>query len=229
LSAEVRWAPHEQFYQGKVYRIPIFNQYPIFKLRYIAGIKGLFNGDYNYHNLNLSVFKRVYFSQFGYADVSAEGGYIFGKLPYPLLTVHRANQTYAYQLNSFNLMNALEFISDHYASVNMDYYFNGFILNKMPLIKRLKLREVASAKILYGGVRDENNPATNQSVLVFPKDGQTGKATSFALNSKPYVEVSVGLANIFKLLRVDLVKRLTYLENPDISKWGIRARVKFDF
>jgi Family of unknown function (DUF5686)/CarboxypepD_reg-like domain len=229
LSAEIRWAPHEQFYQGKVYRIPIFNRYPIFKLRYIAGIKGLFNSEYNYHNLNLSVFKRVYFSQFGYADVSAEGGYIFGKLPYPLLTVHRANQTYAYQLNSFNLMNAMEFISDHYASVNMDYYFNGFILNKMPLIKKLKLREVASAKILYGGVRDENNPATNQSLLNFPKNNVSGSSTTFALNSQPYVEVSVGLANIFKLIRVDLVKRLTYLDNPDISKWGIRARVKFDF
>jgi hypothetical protein len=229
LSAEFRWAPHEQFYQGKVYRIPIFNQYPIFKLRYIAGIKGLFNSEYNYHNLNLSVFKRMYFSQLGYADISAEGGYIFGKLPYPLLTVHRANQTYAYQLNSFNLMNALEFISDHYASVNMDYYFNGFILNKMPLLKRLKLREVASAKILYGGVRDENNPATRQSLLNFPKDGTTGTPTTFSLSGKPYVEVSVGLANILKVIRVDVVKRLTYLDNPDISKWGIRARVKFDF
>ncbi len=229
LSAELRWAPHEQFYQGKVYRIPIFNQYPVFKLRYIAGIKGLLNSEYNYHNLNLSVFKRMYFSQFGYADLSAEGGYIFGKLPYPLLTIHRANQTYAYQLNSFNLMNALEFISDHYASVNMDYYFNGFILNKIPVVKKLKLREVASVKVLYGAVRDENNPAKRQSYLDFPKDNTTGTATTFALNGKPYIEVSAGLANIFKVVRFDLVKRLTYLENPDISKWGIRARVKFDF
>ncbi|MDB5278425.1 MAG: hypothetical protein JWR61_3380 [Ferruginibacter sp.] len=229
LSAELRWAPHEQFYQGKVYRIPIFNKYPIFKLRYIAGIKGLFNSEYNYHNLNLNIFKRVYFSQLGYADFSAEGGYIFGKLPYPLLTIHRANQTYAYQLNSFNLMNALEFISDHYASANMDYYFNGFILNKIPLVKKLKLREVASAKILYGGVRDENNPSTMQSYLDFPKNNTTGTSTTYALNSKPYVEVSVGLANIFKLFRVDLVKRLTYLDNPGVSQWGIRSRVKFDF
>lgn len=229
LSAEIRWAPHEQFYQGKVYRTPIFNKYPIFKLRYIAGVKGLFNSEYNYHNVNLNIFKRVYFSQFGYADFSTEGGYIFGKLPYPLLTIHRANQTYAYQLNSFNLMNALEFISDHYASANMDYYFNGFILNKIPLLKKLKLREVASAKILYGGVRDENNPSTRQSYLDFPKNNTTGAATTYALNSKPYVEVSVGLANIFKLFRVDLVKRLTYLDNPGVSQWGIRSRVKFDF
>lgn len=68
-----------------------------------------------------------------------------------------------------------------------------------------------------------------QSVLVFPKDRSTNNPTSFALNSKPYVEVSAGLANIFKLVRGDLVKRLTYLENPNISQWGIRARLKFDF
>jgi hypothetical protein len=162
----------------------------------------------------------VYFGQFGYADIATEGGYIFGKLPYPLLTIHRANQTYAYKLNSFNLMNALEFISDNYASANMDYYFNGFIFNKIPLLKTLKLSEVASAKILYGGVRNENNPASMHSVLNFPKNGVTGRPTTFALNTKPYVEVSVSVANIFKLVRVDLVKRLSYLDNPEVSQWG---------
>jgi hypothetical protein len=85
LSAELRWAPHEQFYQGKAYRIPIYNKYPIFRLRYIAGIKGLVKGDYDYQQLTLNIFKRFYLSQFGYADVVTEGGYIFGQLPYPLL------------------------------------------------------------------------------------------------------------------------------------------------
>ncbi|HEX4849942.1 MAG TPA: DUF5686 family protein, partial [Puia sp.] len=95
LSAEVRWAPHEQFYQGKVYRIPIINQYPIFTLRFTQGVKGLFGGEYNYSNLVLRMEKRVYFSQFGYADMALEGGYIFNQLPYPLLFIHRANQTYS--------------------------------------------------------------------------------------------------------------------------------------
>ncbi len=229
LSAEFRWAPHEQFYQGKVYRIPLFNQYPIFKFRYIAGIKGLMNGEYNYHNLNVNIFKRFYLSQFGYADVVAEGGYIFGKIPYPLLTIHRANQTYAYQLNSYNLMNFMEFVSDKYVSLNTDYYFNGFIFNKIPLLKKLKLREVASAKVLYGSVRPENNPAFNAGAMRFPSDTATGMPTTFTLQREPYVEVSVGIANIFKLIRVDLVKRLTYLDNPNVAEWGIRTRVKFDF
>lgn len=229
LSAEFRWAPHEQFYQGKVYRVPLFNQYPIFKFRYIAGIKGLMNGEYNYHNLNVNIFKRFYLSQFGYADVVAEGGYIFGKIPYPLLTIHRANQTYAYQLNSYNLMNFMEFVSDKYVSLNTDYYFNGFIFNKIPLLKKLKLREVASAKVLYGSVRPENNPAFNAGAMRFPSDTATGMPTTFTLQREPYVEVSVGIANIFKLIRVDLVKRLTYLDNPNVAEWGIRTRVKFDF
>jgi hypothetical protein len=228
LSAELRWAPHEQFYQGKAYRIPIYNKYPIFRLRYISGIKGLVKGDYDYQQVTLNIFKRFYLSQFGYADVVTEGGYTFGQLPYPLLTIHRANQTYAYQLNSFNMMNFMEFVSDHYVSVSTDYYFNGFIFNKLPLIKKLKLREVAGFKLLYGGVRKENNPAYNKNTFLFPTD-EEGKTTTFSLDKKPYIEANVGIGNIFKVLRVDLVKRLTYLENPDAPDWGIRARVKFDF
>ena len=227
LSAQLRWAPNEQFYQGKVYRIPIINKYPIITLRYTAGIKGLMSGEYNYQSVNLNIAKRVYLSQFGYADVTLEGGYISGRLPYPLLTIHRANQTYAYQVNSFNLMNFMEFVSDRYASANVDYYLNGFIFNKLPLIKKLKLREVASAKILYGGVRDENNPLPGSNTLKFPNSD--GLPTTYSLNSKPYMEVSVGIANIFKILRVDVVKRLSYLNHPDVAEWGIRARFKFDF
>lgn len=228
LSAEVRWAPREQFYQGKTYRIPVFNKYPIFRLRYISGIKGFAKGDYNYQQLTANIFKRFYFSQFGYADVVTEGGYIFGQLPYPLLTIHRANQTYAYQLNSFNMMNFMEFVSDHYVSVSTDYYFNGFIFNKLPLIKKLKLREVAGFKMVYGGVRRENNPAYNKETFTFPTD-EKGRTTTFSLAGKPYMEANVGIGNIFKLLRVDLVKRLTYLENPDAPEWGIRARARLDF
>ena len=229
LSAEVRWAPHEQFYQGKVYRIPIINKYPIFRLRFIAGIKGLANGEYNYQNLNLNVAKRFYLSQFGYTDVSAEGGYIFGKVPFPLLTIHRANQTYSYQDNSYNMMNFMEFVSDHYAGVNLSHYFNGFLFNKVPLLKRLKLREIITGKVLYGGVREENDPNKNPSTFKFPIDNSTGLPTTYTLGNKPYVEVSAGIANIFKLVRVDLVKRLTYLNNPNVSQWGIRTLVKFDF
>jgi hypothetical protein len=168
-------------------------------------------------------------SQLGYTDISVQGGYIFGQVPFPLLTIHEANQSYSYRLYAYNLMNFLEFVSDRYAAVNFDLHLNGFIFNKLPLIKRFKLREVASAKVLFGGIRDENNPDKNPKQLKFPSDPSTGAPTTFSLNNKPYIELSVGVANIFKFLRIDVVKRVTYLENPDISKLGIRARLRFDF
>ncbi len=227
FSAEFRWAPHEQFYQGKVYRIPIINKYPIFTLRFIAGVKGVMNSQYNYQNINFRVEKRVYLSQLGYSDVILDGGYIFGKLPYPLMTVHHANQTYAYQLNSYNLMNFQEFVSDHFAGIIIDHHFNGLFFNRVPLLKKLKLREVASLKMIYGGVRDENKPSVDPTLIKYPE--VNGMPTTFSLSKQPYVEGSVGIGNIFKLLRVDLVKRFNYLDNPFVTPLGVRAMLKFDF
>ncbi|SDE23599.1 DUF5686 and carboxypeptidase-like regulatory domain-containing protein [Pedobacter soli] len=228
LSVALRYAPNEKFIQGKIYRVPIADRYPVFNLRYTAGIKGLLGGEYNYHNLTGSVDKRFYLSQLGYSDVTVEGSYIAGKVPFPLLAIHRANQTYAYQLNSYNLMNFLEFVSDHYVSVNIDHNFNGFFFNKLPLIKKLKLREVVSFKALYGGLRDENNPVSGSGIYQLPAF-DNGLQRTYSLGNQPYMEGSVGIGNIFKLLRVDLVRRFTYLDNPEVTKWGIRARVKFDF
>ena len=125
-------------------------------------------------------------------------------------------------------MNFMEFISDHHVGLNIQYYMNGFILNKIPLIKRLQLREVFSFKGLYGGLRDENNPSFNNKVYSWQTNSD-GEISSFTFGSKPYMEASIGLSNIFKILRVDYVKRLNYLDQPGVSKSGIRARIKFDF
>jgi hypothetical protein len=107
-------------------------------------------------------------------------------------------------------MNVMEFVSDHYVAANVSHYFNGFLFNKVPLVKKLKLREVINAKVLYGGVRDENNPGKNSSTFAFPKDKNTGLATTYTLNETPYAEISFGIANIFKVVRVRLYKK-TYL------------------
>ena len=229
LSLELRYAPHETFYQGKIYRVPIIDRYPIFTLRYNEGIKDFFGGQYNYQNLTGNITKRFYLSQLGYSDVIVEGSYIFGKVPFPLMDIHHANQTYSLQLDSYNLMNFQEFVSDHYASINIDHNFNGFFFNKVPLLKKLKLREIIDFKGLWGGVRSENNPANDPLLLRYPINSTTGLPVTYTLNNGPYIEGSFGIGNIFKLIRVDLVRRFTYLDNPEVSKWGVRARVKFDF
>ncbi|MGI4867337.1 MAG: DUF5686 family protein [Janthinobacterium lividum] len=230
VAVTLRWAPNEQFYQGKLYRTPIITPNPVYTLRLTTGIRGLVGGEYNYENVLANVYKRVYLSQFGHADVTLEGGYIFGQVPWPLLDIHRANQTFSYQLNSYNLMNFLEFSSDHYASLFIDQNFNGFFFNKLPLLRRLKLREVASLKLLYGGVRNENNPDLHPGLYDFLRADQgRGEQQAFTLGRVPYAEASVGVANIFKLFRLDLVRRLTYLDNPHVAEWGIRGRFRIDF
>lgn len=223
-----RYAPNEKFYQGKIYRIPIPTKYPIFTLDYTMGINNLFGGQYGYHNLHARIDKRVFLSQLGFADVFVEGGRMFSKVPYPLLNIFRANQSFNYDIYSYNLMNFLEFVSDKYVSINIDQHFQGFFFNKIPLFKQLKWREVASFKAIKGGLSDQNNPAINTSLFQFPVTA-TGAPITYALGNQPYMEGSVGIENIFKLLRVDLVRRFTYLDHPEVSQYGIRARVKFEF
>ncbi len=228
FNLNLRWAPKETFYQSKLYRTPIYNKYPIFTFRYAMGVKGMFSGDYGYHSFNFTAFKRFYLSQAGYTNVLLEGGQLLGNVPFPLLNIHRANQSYDFQFRSYNLMNFLEFVSDRYAAVNVDHFFNGFFFNKIPLMKKLKWREVATFKLLYGDLRRENNPLYNEGILEFPTSAD-GTPITHTLESKPYMEGSIGVANVFKFLRVDLVKRFNYLTHPGVSGLGVRVSFKFDF
>lgn len=228
FSVQLRYAPGEQFYQGRVYRMVIANPRPVYRLRYSRAFKGLAGGEFSYQYLSASFYKRIWMSPIGYADMTIEGGRLWGSVPYPLLIIHRANQTYAYQSQSYNLMNFLEFVSDKFVSLNYDHNFNGAILNKIPLIKRLGWREVFSAKVLYGGLSAQNHPDNNPDLFKFPVDND-GNLSTFGFNGMPYVEGSIGLANLFRFLRVDLVRRFTYLNNPGISETGVRFKFKFDF
>ncbi len=226
IGINLRYAPHEEFYQGKIYRAPVTNKYPVLQFKYTYGSKMIGN-DYDYQSLRLNVYKRFYPSIIGYTTVTMDAGKIFGKVPYPLLLIHNANQTYLYQSTAYNMMNFLEFVSDQYVSLNVDHCFNGFIFNKIPLFNRLSLREIVTCKVLFGSLSKENNPDINDDLFKFPTDIK-GNPTTFSLDKKPYVEVSVGISNILRILRIDLVKRLTYMNNPNVSGIGIRMRLKFD-
>lgn len=236
FGVHLRFAPNEQFYQGATYRLPIFNQFPIFNLKFYSGVKDVLGGDYNYQELEFSVFKRFQLSLFGFTDVIVSAGKIFGEVPFPLLFQHRANQTYSYQLQSYNMMNFLEFTSDQFVSLNVTHFWNGFIFNRIPLLKRLKWREVMTFKALYGSVSDANDPSQNSDLFLFPEyvDGTPNRGGGWVgvdgnHTNVPYVEASVGIMNVFKMFRFDLVQRITYLDNPQVSNLGIRGRFRVEF
>jgi hypothetical protein len=143
-------------------------------------------------------------------------GKIFGTLPYPLLKLHEGNETYAYDPLSFNMMNYYEFVSDQYISLWAEHHFQGFFLNRIPLLRKLNWREVVSGNILYGSLSEKN-----ESVMVFP-EGLTSLG-------KPYYEAGVGIENIFKLFRVDAMWRFSYLDHPFVVPFGIRVSMHLSF
>lgn len=227
ISLTLRWAPNEQFFQSKVGRRSLANKYPVFTFQYAKGIEGLYGGQYNYDAFHLKISKRVFTSPLGFDDIRLDAGYLAGTLPFPLLIIPPANRSYFYSFISYNLMNVQEFVADHYAGLNFDHYFNGFFFNKIPLLKKLRLREVVAAKILYGGLRSENNPDDNPNQMLFPTTN--GVTSAYALNGKPYVEASVGIYNIFSFIRIDLIRRFTYLDHPNVSKFGLLVSTNFSF
>jgi len=222
IGVRLRLARNEKIFQDRNYRYYFFRDVPVFGLSYTAGIKGWLKGEYAYHALEASAEKRFWLSALGDVDVTAKAGKIWGQLPFPLLMIPNANQTYFLQPESFNLMNDLEFINDEYASLDLQFHFNGIILNRIPLLNRLKLREVAGISGIFGNLSDRNDPSKNPALFIFPAGA--GKMTDM-----PYAEASAGVENIFKFLRIYYVRRLTYLGNPGISKDGIRFAVTFTF
>src|SRR5690606_11680749 len=228
LVFDLRWAPHETFFQRNLDRTPIVNKYPVFNLRYNVGLKGPFGGKYSFHALRLGISKRLFLSQLGLADINLHSGYIFGSVPFPLLDIPYASRTYALAQDAYAMMNDLEFVNDQYVKLHIEHRFLGFILNKVPLLKRLNMREVVGFKLLYGNVRPENRPENNPAVYWVPQDAD-GNQTTFTMRRRPYMEVNAGFENILNVLRVEYVRRLSYLNHPAIDKGGVRFSVNIDF
>ena len=132
------------------------------------------------------------------------------------MELHPGNETYSYDKYAFNMMNYFEFVSDQYLSLSLAQHFNGFFFDRIPLLRKLKWREVVLGKGVIGSLRDEN-----RKEMYLPENMNS-------LN-KPYMEAGAGIENIFKILRVDALWRLSYLDNPNIQKWGVRATIQINF
>lgn len=224
LKIKLRYAPGEKFYQSKTHRYPINLDAPIFELTHTYSPKNFLGSMFEINKTEFSAQKRFWFSAFGFADCILKGGHVWSKAPYPNLLLANANLSYTIQPESFALMNPLEFINDSYVSWDVTYWANGALLNYIPLLKKLKLREAFSFRGLYGHLSDKNDPTKSLELFKFPETAQP-----FKMTSTPYMEVGVGVDNLFKILRVDYVWRLTYRNNPNIDKSGIRIALHITF
>ena len=226
LGVKLRWAPGEKNFNAVSQMANMDKDTPVFSLSHMAGIKGLLGGEYNYQHTEFEAFKRFHLSVAGFMDVKLTMGKIWGQVPYPLLIMPTANQSFVYKRETFHMMNALEFATDQYAQVNMTWHMKGMIFNRIPLIKHLKLREIIVFNGLAGSLSDRNNPALRHPGLFELPEG-TGP-----MNGVPFLEVGAGIENIFQLFRVVYYYRITHRDNnlTWLGKWGgIRFGVYTDF
>lgn len=209
LKLGIRFSKNEIVVRDYFEKISIGSDYPIVHIALAGGLKNILNSDYEYFRAELSVQHDIPINPIGKTRLILSGGEIFGKVPYPLLKLHEGNATYFYDPYAFSCMNFYEFASDLWGSVMWEHHFSGFFLGKMPFMKHLKLREVTTVKVLWGRLDDKNNGSLQptNAILLFP-EGMTSV-------SKPYIEAGVGVENIFRLFRVDVIWRLTQRENRD--------------
>lgn len=224
ITVNTRFAFNEKFLMGEFERMSLGTKHPVFNLNYTYSIDGLWNNKIPYHKLIFTIDHWFNVYPFGWSKYVFESGKIWGTLPYPLLKMHEGNQTYFFDEYAFNLMNYYEFVSDQWMSLTYTHYFDGFFLNKFPLLRKLKWREIAWGKCLIGSLEQKN-----RDVMAFPEGLTSLDRRQDINNLKPYVEGGIGIENIFKVIRVDGVWRLSYLDHPNIAKWGIRFCLQFKF
>ena len=228
LHAEVRYAPGETYINTKQRRLTINLDAPTFTLGHTVGIKGFLGGDYRYNLTEARLYKRFWMKSWGKIDCYLKGGVQWNQVPYPLLAMPAANLSYLMEDETFNLVNNMEFLNDRYASLMLSWDMNGKLLNRLPLIRRLKWREFFGVNVLWGALSDKNNPflaknAGNSLLMQFPEGCHVMDS------HRPYVEVVAGIHNIFKLIHVEYVRRLTYLDLPTSQKQGVRFTFRMTF
>ena len=202
-----RFALHEKFIQYGFRRLSLLTTKPRINYAYTHGFK-VENTGFEFQKVEIDIADRYYFGYLGFLDLKLFGSKTWGQLPYPLLLNHQGNDSYYFDNEAFNLMNPFEFVSDQQVSVIGKYNFNGLVFNRLPVIKKMHLRSFLFARGVYGSLNDKH-----EKLIVLP-DGLT------ALD-EPYLETGFGIENIFKIIRLDFIWRLTNVSSSDLQQFGV--------
>ncbi len=221
ISTEVSLYTHfgwkERFLEDEFDRISLGSTYPVFDAKYTMGLEGVLGSNVEFHKLVLGVSHQIKLGTLGYVDYRVEGGKVWGEVPFPYLFIPPGNETIFLFTSTYNTMDFFEFVADQYVSASVSYHMEGLVFNRIPLLRKLKLREVFTVRGITGSLND-----TNQNLEIEIPD------VTNPLN-KPFIEASVGVKNILTLFRVDAFWRLTHRDIPGASGFGIRIRADVSF
>ena len=228
LRAELEYCPGATYINTKQRRRKVNLDAPIFTVSHAIGIKNFLGGDYSYNYTEASIYKRFWFASWGKADFLVKGGIQWERVPFPLLIMPETNLSYIVQKNTFETINNMEFLTDRFLAVHFNWDLNGKLFNRVPLLKKLKWREFIGVRCMWGDLTDQNNPTLAENagsplLMQFPE------GTYIIDPKRPYWEVAVGIHNIFNLLHVQYVRRLSYNDLPTANKHGIRVKLSLKF
>ena len=213
---DTRFAYNEKFLMGDFGRVSTGTKYPVVLLSYGLGIPDLFGGDYRYHRLKIGVKQWFNVFNIGWSKYMIEAGKTWGILPFPLLELHPGNETFIFDEYAFNLMNYFEFVSDEYFSFYYTHHFDGLLFNHIPLLRKLKWREVGYVRTVIGTLSDNNKEYNKLPSITYTLE-------------RPYIEGGVGIENIFKIIRIDAIWRLSHYDHTQINKFAVFVSLYFTF
>lgn len=226
LNATVQFCPGQTYINTKQDRWPVDKDRPEFTVRHATCFEGVLGGQYSSNQTELAMFKRQWLGTWGRLDLYASGSIQWNKVPFPLLITPPTCISYVEQEGTLNMLHNMEFFMDRRVFWSVAWNMNGKIFNRIPLLKKLKLREYVAFRGVWGTLTDKNNPWKNSGdamLYEFPEG-------SYPISpSKPYMEVAVGVRNIFKIFGVDYVRRINYHEHPGTKKNGVRVNLTFSF
>lgn len=215
LAARFSW--NETVSRGYFVKKYVSTKFPVVVIDVTGSVPGLRKNDFGYIRPELTMNWTFRIPPVGMSKLKVNAGTIFGTVPYPLLHLHESNGTFMQDKNAFSCMDYFEFASDTWASLFWNHCFNGFFLGKIPLVRKLNLREEFTLRAAYGSLSEKNRDA----FFPFP-EGMT------SLEKIPYVEIGAGLSNILRIFRVDCFWRLTHRENAD-HKFVVNVGMEFRF
>ncbi len=228
LRAGLRFAPGERFVATKRGRRRINRDVPVLTLTHAVGIDGFLGGGYDYNITELMFSNRFWMKSWGKVDVRLHASAQWNSVPFPLLVIPSANQSYMLRDGMFNLMDNMEFLSDRCLSADITWDIGGKIFNRVPFVRDLRWRECLGVKAMWSSLTSKNNPyeagcGTDGVLMPFPDD------VHVMSGSTPYVEIMAGVHNVFRFFDIEYVRRLTYLGHPTAKRQGVRFRFKLQF
>ena len=223
----INYNPGVTYVNTKQQRLPINLDSPEFSISHTMGFKGFMGGQFRSNITSIGIYKRQWLGSWGYLDFHAEGKAQWNKVPFPMLILPPINLSYFEQEATISMMKDWEFLNDRQVFWALSWDMNGKLLNRIPLLKKLKWREWFAIKGVWGHLTDKNNPylaenLQSSELYMFPK-------YAHVMGKTPYWEAVVGVHNIFKFFSVEYVRRLTYLDNEAIHKGGVRFGFMMSF